>query len=367
MRGNNVLGIIFSASCDTMMPELTHHRTTGSVPIGGKYRMIDFALSNMSNSNINNVGIVAKSGFMSLMDHVGSGKPWDLSRKRSGVTILPPYSGVTFATEIETVSQLHGYFEDAKEEYVLLVQSNIIHNIDYTDMFRRHSENNADITIVTKKMIVPDKLPAADFTSDETGLVNKIVMKPNATDPINLGIGVVLIKKDLLLHMVSEAIGENQLNFPRLLQSCVDRYRIFSYEITDYCSIISSTKAYFDFNMSLMDNNIRKELFAKRPIYTKVRDDRPCKYGLNSSVKNSLISQGCIIEGEVENCVISKGVHIAKGAKVSNCIIMQDTEIGENCNLNYVIIDKDVMIHNDKSLMGTASYPIYIAKKSVIK
>lgn len=367
MRGNNVLGIIFSASCDTDLPELTNHRTTGSVPIGGKYRMIDFALSNMTNSNINNVGIVAKSGFMSLMDHVGSGKAWDLSRKHSGVTILPPYAGVTFASEIETVAQLHGYFEDASEEYVLLVQSNIIHNIDYTDMFRKHSETGADITIVTKKMPVPDKLPAADFVVDETDKVNKILIRPDTTDNINLGIGVVLIKKDLLLHLVAEALSENQTNFPRLLQENIDKYEIYGYEIDDYCEIISSTKAYFDFNMSLLDSKVRKELFAKHPVYTKVRDDRPCKYGLKSSVKNSLVSQGCVIEGEVENCVISKGVYIAKGAKVRNCIIMQDTKIGEYCNLNYVIIDKDVKIHDDKALMGTESYPIYIAKKSVIK
>lgn len=366
MRGNNVLGIIFSASCDSELPELTNHRTTGSVPIGGKYRMIDFSLSNMTNSNINNVGIVVKSGYMSLMDHVGSGKAWDLSKKHSGVKLLPPYSGVSFASEIETIHQLHSYFEEATEEYVLLTQSNIITNIDYTEMFRQHSENNADITIITKKMPLPDKLPGADIVSDDTDRVTKILVQPDTNESISLGIGTVLIKKDLLLHMVAESMSENQFVFPRMLQKCVDTHRIFAYEIQEHCAIISSTKAYFDFNMSLMNKEIRKALTIKRPIYTKVRDDAPCKYGLNSSVKNSLVSQGCVIEGEVENCVISKGVHIAKGAKVNNCIIMQDTEIKENCNLSYVIVDKDVIIEKDKALMGTNSYPIYIAKKSII-
>lgn len=366
MRSNNVLGIIFSASCDTQLPELTNHRTTASVPIGGKYRMIDFSLSNMTNSNMNNVGIIAKSGFMSLMDHVGSGKAWNLSKKHKGITILPPYSGVSFANEIETIHHLHSYFEEATEEYVLLTQSNIIANIDYTDVFRSHSKNNADITLITKKMPIPDKLKGATAEYDETGKISKILVCPKENGDCNLMIGAFLIKKDLLLNLVNQAVSENELNVPRLIQKWSEKYNLYAYEIQDYCAIISSTNEYFKFNMSLMDNKIRQELTAKRPIYTKVRDDAPCKYGLNSSVTNSLVSQGCVIEGEVHNCVISKGVHIAKGAKVSNCIIMQDTKIGENCNLNYVIIDKDVVINNDKSLMGTNSYPIYIAKKSII-
>ena len=116
MRNNNVLGIIFSDSNDKQISQLTQHRTTASVPIGGKYRMIDFTLSNMANSNINNVGIIAKSGYMSLMDHVGSGKAWDLSRKHKGVTILPPYSGVSFANHVETLYQLRGFIGHGSEE-----------------------------------------------------------------------------------------------------------------------------------------------------------------------------------------------------------------------------------------------------------
>jgi len=366
MRSNNVLGIVFADSCANQLPELTNHRTTASVPIGGKYRMIDFSLSNMSNSNMNNVGIIAKSGFMSLMDHVGSGRAWDLSKKHKGVTILPPYTGSVFSNEIEQIHQLRGFFEDAKEEYVLLTQSNIICNIDYTDLFKKHSETGADITVVVRNMPVPDKLPFATAELDSNRFVEKILILPEVEDTCDIMIGTVLIKKDLLLHLVHQAIAENETNFPRLLQKWLKDHKIYAYEFDGHCSIISSTNEYFKFNMSLMDTKLRKELTGTRPIYTKVRDDACCKYGLESSVKNSLVSSGCVIDGHVENSVISKGVRIAKGATVSNCIIMQDTEIGENCNLNYVIIDKDVTISNDKSLMGTDSYPIYIAKKSNI-
>ena len=163
-------------------------------------------------------------------------------------------------------------------------------------------------------------------------------------------------------------VSENELDFDRLIQKWVDEYNVFAYECPGACALISSMNEYYRFNMELMDGDLRAELFkADRPILTKVRDDAPCKYGLTSSVKNSLVSQGCFIDGEVENCVISKGVHIAKGAKVSNCIIMQDSEIGEGCNLNYLIIDKDVKIAPNKSMAGADSYPIHIEKKSVIK
>ena len=175
---------------------------------------------------------------------------------------------------------------------------------------------------------------------------------------------------DIWAEEASEITSEqdfNQLDVRRLIQSSLGKYSIYAYENKGYCAAISSINDYFEFNMDLMKKEVRDELFnPQRPIYTKVRDDAPSRYGLTSNVKNSIIAQGCVINGEVENCVISKGVYVGEGAKLSNCIVMQDTKIGCNTNLNYVIIDKDVTIKNGRSLMGYDSYPIYIAKKSVV-
>lgn len=369
MRSNDVLGFIFSDTLSEKIPELASSRTTASIPIGGKYRLIDFVLSNMSNSGINNVGLVAKSNFLSLTDHVGSGSAYDLSKRRSNLTLLTPYGGKNFSNYVETIYNMHGYLDHCREEYVLISQGNIVTNFDFTDLFDFHSKKNADITLIYKTGVVPggyDQPVTLDVAAD--GKVNQVFVKPNATDEVvNHMYGTLLVRKSLLMEEIRQALSLNQLDVKRMIQDSVGKYRVYAFENKGYTAAIGSINSYFDFNMDLMKREVRDELFnPKRPIYTKVRDDAPSRYGLSSSVKNSIIAQGCVIDGEVENCVISKGVYVEEGAKLSNCIVMQDTRIGKDTNLNYVIIDKDVTIKDGRSLMGFESYPIYIAKKSVV-
>lgn len=368
MRNNDVLGLIFSNTNEECIPELTSNRTMASVPIGGKYRIIDFVLSNFSNSGINNVGIITNKNFMSLMDHVGSGKAWDLSKRRSGLTILPPYGGKSASSMLEMIYNVHGYLENCREQYVLLCNSNFITNFDYGNVFDFHTKKNAEMTVVYEQMEVPQGIDRPMIVeTDAEGRVSELLIKPEAHGICNLTLGTLLVKKDLLLSVVKSALSTNETDVKKVLQKCVKTHAVYAYENTGYCAVLASMKDYFHFNMDLMNPRVRTELFqSERPIYTKVRDDTPCRYGLTCSVKNSLVSQGCTINGEVENCVLSKGVSIGEGAVVKNCIIMQDTTIGDNVNLNFVVIDKDVVINNDRSLMGFESYPIYISKKSIV-
>lgn len=371
MRSNNVLGIIFSNLHEDLIRELTAVRTTASVPFGGRYRMIDFPLSNMVNSGINKVGVITKHNYQSLMDHLGSGKSWDLSRKRSGLYIIPPFSNNDheFSSRIETLIAIDSFLRRSKEEYVLLTDCHTVCNIDYQKVLSAHIENNADITIVYKKGIVPEKLfKPAVYEVENNGKITSMLIDPHLEGESNYGIDMTLIKKDLLMELIYECKSKNTLDFKRdIIQSNVSRLNIFGYELKGFAPTITSLSSYFDANMALMDSKVRKELFDnKNPIYTKVRDDMPTIYGLGSSCKNSLIANGCVIEGEVENSIIFRGVHIGKGTKVSNCVIMQDTNIGENSNLSYVIADKDVIIKNERSLMSVLSYPIYISKASVV-
>lgn len=369
MRSNKVLGFIFADTLGEKMPELTSSRTTASVPIGGKYRIIDFVLSNMSNSGINNVGIVATKNFLSLMDHVGSGSAYDLSKRRSQLTILPPYNGSTFSGYVEAIHNMRGYIENSNEEYVLLSPGNVVANFDFTELFDFYTKKNADATFIYNRTVVPagyERPITIDI--DENKKITQVFLSPeNSTKEQNVVFGACLIKKEILMQEIRHALSVNENDIKKVIQNVATKYNFYAFEDKGYCAAISSNNDYFKFNMDLMKKEVREELFnPKRPIYTKVRDDAPSKYGLTSVVKNSIISQGCVIEGEVENCVISKGVHIGKGAKVSNSIIMQDTTIGCNTNLNYAIIDKDVTVSDGRSLMGYESYPIYIAKKSVV-
>lgn len=375
MKGTNILGLVFPNINDICIPELTSKRAIGSIPFGGKYRLIDFTLSNFVNSGIDKVGVVAEKKFASLMDHLGSGKAWDLSKRRGGLTILSPYSmgADSFTTTVECMYNMRGFVEKAKEEYVLLTTSNNIFNCDYTKMVEQHMNTNADITLmyVHGKVSKGAAAPLV-ITTDTDNKITDMVINPRVENSGDVECDYIFsstfMKKELFLDLLVDCVSRNALDFRRnFILDNYKRFNVYGYEFTGYYSAITSIDTYFKSNMSLMNPLVRADLFnVDRPIFTKVRDDMPSKYGLGSSVKNSLIAQGCVIEGEVENSIISKGVHIGKGAKVENCIIMQDTKIGENAGLSYVICDKDVVIKNGRALMGYDTYPIYIAKDNIV-
>lgn len=369
MSINKLAGIIFANLGDEKLPELTSKRSLGSIPVGGKYRLIDFSLSNMSNSGINNVGIITKNNFHSLMDHIGSGRAWDLSKRRSGVTILSPYNNNSFENRIMALYQLHGYFDNLKEEYIVISSCECVQNFDYQKFFEFHIKKGADITISYQKRAIPENEKIAlALNLDENSKISDMFIKFGSGEICNMAISSVIIKKDLLMNLVKHCVSSNTLNFRQnILQDNVNKLNMYGYEVTGYCEHIASNVDYYRVNMSLMSQEVRKELFNPlRPIYTKVRDDMPTRYGLTSKVKGSLVAQGCKIDGEVEGSVLSKGVTIGKGCVIKNCIIMQDTKIGDNCHLSYAIIDKDVVIQPNRSLMGFETYPIYIAKQTII-
>ncbi len=369
MAVNKLAGIIFTNLGDEKLPELTAKRSLGSVPFGGKYRLIDFALSNMSNSGINNIGIVVKNNFHSLMDHIGSGSAWDLSKRRSGITILPPYNGISFENRVMALYQLHGYFEHLKEDHIVIASCECIQNFDFDKLFKYHLKKNADITVTYKKMTIPEgeTAPMA-LTINDDGKITDMLIKFNSGEECNMAVSSVVIKKDLLMNLVKKCVSANTLNFRQnILQDNIHKLNIYAYEVKGFCEHIASISDYYRVNMALMSKDVRKELFdVDKPIYTKVRDDIPSRYGLTSKVTGSLVAQGCKIDGEVEGSILSKGVTVGKGSVLKNCIVMQDTHIGENCHLSYAIIDKDVVIQNGRSLMGYETYPIYIAKQTQI-
>lgn len=371
MRGNDVLGLIFSSLHEECVRELTENRTMGSVPFGGRYCLIDFPLSNMVNSGINKVGVLTKSHYQSLMDHLGSGKAWDLSRKREGLFLLPPFEAEfeNGNSRIESLSSVQSFLENSKEEYVLLTDSDVVCNIDFSAVLAFHLEHQSDITLVCRRGTIPGKLtdPAVCITGPD-GRVSDLLINPRAEGECCFSMNMMMIRRELLMRLVADCVSRNRYDFKRdLLQRNVGSYRVFAYEFRGFAKAICSGVAYFEANMALMEPSVRAQLFdPSRPIYTKVRDDMPARYGLGASVSNSLIADGCVIEGEVRNSVLFRGVRVGKNTVVENCIILQDSVIRSDSHLNYVIADKKVLIKDGRSLFGFQSYPVYIAKGSAV-
>ena len=370
MAGNNVLGVLFAYVHGKRISELTTNRVMASVPFGGRYRLVDFALSNMVNSGINKVGVITERDYQSLMDHLGSGKAWNLSRKREGLFLLPPFGTDHKRSDgkIESLASIKRFLANSYEDYVILSDCDYVCNIDYKSAIKFHVQNKSDLTLIYRKGSSPDGIDANVYTVDENGKVTDSIVKDNGNKDVNVGMGMYIIGRRLLMNLVDVCMGRNIVDFDRaVIRKCIDELNVYGYEFKGTAIHITSMTSFFDANMALMDGEVRQELFnPDKPIYTKLRDDMPAKYGLGSSVSNSLVADGCIIDGEVENCILFRGVKVKKGAVVKNCVLMQDTEVGENATLSYVVTDKDVNIDRERSLMGYKTYPVYIAKGSKV-
>lgn len=374
MSVGGILGIVFSdLQNESKISEINSYRTFAALPFGGKYRLIDFPLSNAVNSGIDTIGVVVKNNYNSLIDHLGSGKCWGLSRRRGGLTILPPYlnSADVYGDYLQTLYLIRDYIKNSSESYVLLTDCDAIYNINYNEMLEQHIKRNADISVLYKVGEIPKSLyEPLKLKVSGNERIDEIRILYNHTEDgeTSFALNTTLIKKDLLLDLISDCVSRNKLSFKRdILQSNVGKLNICGYKFDGFCAFVNDIESFFSANMSLMDTNVQYELFGRKtPIYTTVRDDMPAKYGLGSCVKNSLIAQGSVIDGEVKNSVISNGVKIGKGSTITNCVLMQDTVIGENCNLSYVICDKDCVVSDNSQINGIKTYPIYVTKKSVI-
>ena len=370
MSAKNVLGIIFSNAYDEVLPQLTALRTMGSVPFAGRYRLIDFPLSNMVNAGISKVGVITKSNYRSLMDHIGTGKPWDLSRKREGMTLLPPFSFANLGVPAGKADALYGsisYISDSNKDYVLLTDCNIICNMDYEDMIKAHIAKNADITLAYAKGVPPMIPDACEFELGENGRVLSDTLIECYTGEANYSLKTMIIGRTLLERLLHEAHSARIDDFETILGNNVNHLNVYGYEVKGYVKVLESLQSYYDASMEILKSENRKQLFvAERPFLTKVRDQVPAFYGMESKVSNSLIADGCKIEGEVENSILFRGVTVAKGAKVKNAIIMQDSFVGENASVESVILDKKVIVKPGKKLCGDSSYPVYVGKGIVI-
>ena len=371
MRNGAALGLIFANMHDDAVRECTAIRSMGSLPFGGRYRLIDFVLSCMVNAGITKVGVITKSNYQSLMDHLGSGKAWDLSRKNEGLFFLPPRSSddTMYQGRIDSLSDVMSFLQRSTEELVILSDCHMVTGMDYSALIRAHIESHADVTVACRRGIVPQLNDIPQLRLDASGRVSDMLIGHLAEDTESYyGIGVYVMRKDWLMRVVKEAMARNLHHFERdILQARLRDYVIRGYEVPSLVMPIYSLESYFKTNMALLDPAVREELFpASRPVYTKLRDCAPGQYGLHAQVTHSLVADGTRLDGTVRNCIVFRGATVERDAVVENCIIMQDVTVARGCHLNCVIADKNVVFRDGRTLQGFDSYPVYISKGAVV-
>ena len=369
-------GLIFSNIHDQSITELTNRRTMASVPFGCRYRLIDFALSNMVNSDITKVGIITHNNYQSLLDHIGTGKDWDLSRRSGGIKLLPPFitsftspaANKLYSTRLEALMGVTNFIQRCKEDVLVLSDCDAVCNINIADVIAYHERKNADVTIVSAKKKFGDcefRSTVIGVESDIDGRLTSVSQFTPKDGEVEVSTNLIVANRKFLLNLINDAAAKGLTHFYMdVVSKNLSRDRYFVYPYSGYYNIIGSLEGYFACNMELLDPAKRREIFEvpNFPVYTKVRNSAPTKYTGNASVKNSYIADGCVIDGTVENSIIFRGVKIGKGAVVRNSIILQDTYVGSDVSLNCVITDKNVVINDGRVLSGHQTMPFFIGK-----
>ena len=372
---SNAFGLIYTGETNPMLRDLALSRSVAAVPFGGRYRCIDFILSDLVNTGVTSVGLITQKNYHSLMDHLGAGKEWDLHRKREGLFMLPPFmtkenTGL-YRGSVDAIRSCLGYVRRNPQQYVIFSGSHTIFNMTFNDMIAKHIESRANITMLYNE----GELAASEeqnldlrLLMDDTGRVTEMELNPFSPRSAYRSCDVMIMDKLLLEYLVEEAYSHGDYDLTRdiLLKKC-QTLKIMGYRYDGYVARLDSVNDFFLHNMALLEEDVRNDLFnPAHPIYTKVKDEVSAKYGENAVVKRAMLADGCQIEGTVENSIVFRGVSVKKGAVVKNSILMQGVTIGENCLMDHVILDKGVVVRDGRTLTGYDGFPIILKKGTTI-
>ena len=375
----NALGILFPNSYDSLVPDLVSERLMASIPFASRYRLVDFILSSMANCGIDNISLIVRRNYHSLMDHLGSGREWDLTRKNGGLNLVPPFAEKTVSIyngRVEALASILDFLKEQKEKYVVMADTNLAVNFDFNALIQAHMDSQADVTVAYREEPLPGDLTGhRDIGKSlyytlaiDNGRVTKMYMNSKEPGVQNFSMNTYIIDRELLIDQINTAYVRGQVFFERdILAPQIGRLNVQAFRYDGYVARISSMKSYFDENMKMLDDaNVNALFSAGNPIYTKIRDDNPARYINGSKAANIMAADGCIIEGEVENSILFRGVKIGMGARVKNCVLMQDTVIEAGASVEYAVTDKNVTITKGKDIKGTDTFPVYVAKYQVV-
>ena len=349
-------------------------RTAAAVHFGGHYRLIDFTLSNMDNSGIHNVAMVLGSQYQSLINHIGAGRAWDLARSSGGITFFPPYpAGERPFHDIrdEPLQRALVYVERARSNHVLVTDCSSAYNLDFRLPLQQHEASGADVTAlyVRQQPLDIDRPHTVAYQLGEEGAITGISANPTIGEEQNISMGAFIVRKDALLRLLANEGSCDVIRFScSVLAGALKALKVRSWLYEGYYARVSSLETFFHYNMDMLDPRKREPLFNSggRRINTGVRNSLPTKYGSEAKVRNSIVSNGCLIEGTVENCVIFRDVQVKPGAVVRNSILQRNTLVGSGAELNWIVTDHDVIISAERNLLGHRNHPVYIGIGKVV-
>ena len=364
------MGIIFSNIHDSSLGELTNNRTVASLPFGGRYRQIDFVLSNMSNSGINYIGIITKYNYRSLMDHLGSCNDWDLNRKNEGVVFLPPFAtgdmGV-YKGKLEALYSAVHFINNPRYDYVVVCDSTVLCNLNFRPAIRHHIQSGCDVTVIAKKVSeVPDRKSQFLIKANNRNRITEILIDTYVRPDTYEGMGMFIFSRKVLMEALEEAYSKGLTHLERdYLQRKFNEntIKLSVYAFDGFVLDNQDIPSYYANNMALLNKSVRDGLFKNDfPIYTKVRDEVPTYYGEGSRITDCLVADGCTIHGTAENSILFRGVSVAPDAQIYSSIIMQGTKVGRGAVLECAILDKNVTVRDGTVLIGTPDHPVIVQK-----
>ena len=368
-------GIIFSNLNDSTLSLLTPDRTVAAIPFGCRYRLVDFALSNMVNSDIHDISLVANYNYRSLVEHIGSGKDWDLARRAGGIKTISPYqcakSAVAqmYSHRLEAILSMSEYIDGLRSDIVVLADCDNVLNIDLNAVISVHRANHADMTLVTAPCSASftARLPQMMLQTDDDGRITDIVksVKQSASHP-ERSLNIFVMNTAYLKQIVEVASAHNYRSLTDdILMKSASHASYYTYCYRGFVAPVATFLDYYQSSIRLAtDPDARRSLLGRKeqPILTKVHNSAPCLYKENSKVINSLIADDCVIEGHVENSILFRGVKVARGAVVRNSILFGGCYIGENSSVNCIVADKQVMLSDGCHLSGHDTMPFYVGK-----
>ena len=367
----NVMGIVFTN--DATMGELTNKRTMASLPFGGRYRQVDFALSNLSCAGVRHVGIVTRHNYQSLMNHIGDGEEWGLELEEGGLEFLTPYAQTTTHTyrgKLESLANGMDFLEYGDDDLVVMIDSAVLSNIDLKAVVAAHVASGKDVTVVTKKGICNGEKKVDLALKVVDGEVADMVVDYVADDSYVASMDIFVCGKAWLVKAVKEMVARDKFHMDRNLVMGGWRngtVSVNTYEHDGVALFNESVEEYFYNTLSLVKKEVRADIFGgNHPVYTKVRDRVPTYYGEECDIEDCLVADGCMLDGKVENSVLFRQVTVAEDAEVENCIIMNNCVIGEGAELKNVILDKNVTVSAGAKLYGTKKNPIIVKRGETV-